>query len=339
MSRSVALVLPALVLSFVFTASLNSHSQTALDDVHVALRSTADSGPVTALDAASATTRSLKSASVLHTSVDLVLVSVNITDSLNRPVVGLSQDNFQLFENKKAQAIKHFSNEDTPVSVGIILDSSGSMHDKMERAREAVRQFCDTGNPQDQFFLITFSDKPRLAVDFTDSPDELTNELIYANPKGRTALLDAMYMGIEKMRDAKYGRKALLVISDGGDNHSHYTEREVKSAVRESDVMIYAVGTYDQFFSTQEEALGPELLSEVTELTGGQSFALTNPKEMVAVARSIGTQLRHQYVLAYQPQAASHDGKWHKLSVKLRLPKNGPLLHVAARLGYYASSE
>jgi Ca-activated chloride channel family protein len=324
--------------SCVFTCNA-AHAQASIEDVHVDPRAGTVAVAKADYGASSAPAAHLGSAPLLHTSAELVLVPVSITDGLHRPVVGLAQANFQLFENKKPQGIKHFSNEDTPVSVGIILDSSSSMRNKMDRAREAVNQFCAAGNPQDEFFMITFADAPRLASDFTNSPDELTNELVFANAKGRTALLDAIYMGIRKMREAKYGRKALLIISDGGDNHSHYTEREVKSVIREADVMIYAVGTYDRYVPTQEELLGPELLRDVTELTGGQAFTLTNPNEMAAVAHNIATQLRHQYVLAYQPQSDVHDGKWHKLSVKLRLPKRLAFLHVTARPGYYAGTE
>ena len=322
----------------VLTCASGALGQSSLDDVHVTPRET--NVDVAKADfAATATVARAGPATLMRTSVDLVLVPVTITDGLNRPVVGLEQSNFELFEGKKAQPIKHFSGEDTPVSLGIIVDTSGSMGDKMDRAREAVIQFCETANPQDEFFMITFSDEPRLATDFTSSPDELENELLFTRSKGRTALLDAIYMGIRKMREAKYGRKALLVISDGGDNHSHYSEREVHSAIKEADVMIYSVGTFENFVSTEEELLGPEMLQGIAELTGGRAFTLTNANDMPAVTHSIGTQLRHQYVLAYQPASGAHDGKWHKISVKLKLPGKLALLRVTARPGYYFGGE
>lgn len=324
-------------LCFLIWLTRTAPAQTAIDDVHISSRTGAMA--LVEAGAGSGSGGPQRPAALLRASADLVLVPVSITDGLNRPVVGLAQSNFQLFEGKKPQEIKHFSNEDSPVSLGIILDMSGSMRDKIDRARDAVTQFCEAANPQDEFFLITFSDEPRLAADFTTTPETLENELLYARPKGQTALLDAIYMGIRKMRTARYGRKALLVISDGGDNHSHYTEREVKSAIREADVMIYAVGTYDRYVPTQEELLGPELLREVTGMTGGQAFTLSNANQMPAVTHQIGTQLRHQYVLAYQPQSAPHDGKWHKLSVKLKLPKKLPFFRVTARTGYYAATE
>ncbi len=322
------------VLAFTTSGAL---AQTAIDDVHIMPREKPVSIAVAAYapDAGGTLT-----AGLIRTSVDLVLVPVSITDGSHRPVIGLDQDNFQLFEGKKPQEIKHFSSEDTPVSIGILVDTSGSMSYKLERAREAVRQFCETANPQDEIFLITFADLPRLATDFTTHPEEIENDLLTAHSKGQTSLLDAIYMGVRKMRQARYARRALLILSDGGDNHSRYTERDVKAAIKEADVMIYAVGTYERYVSTQEELLGPELLRSLSELTGGQAFTLTNLKELPEVTRAIGTQLRHQYVLAYQPQSAANDGKWHKISVKLRLPnKLHALLHVDARAGYYAAGQ
>jgi Ca-activated chloride channel homolog len=320
---------------FVLFAANTALAQTSTADVHIAPRQKI-------VDVATAAYMSdpaarLASGSLIRTSVDLVLVPVTITDDRHRPVVGLGQDNFQLFEGKKPQEIKHFSSEDTPVSVGIVLDTSGSMSHKLDRAREAVLQFCEAANPQDEFFLITFANAPQLAVDFTAHAEDVENELLTANSKGQTSLLDAIYMGIRKMRNARYSRRALLILSDGGDNHSRYSEHDVKAAIKEADVMIYAVGIFDRYVSTEEELLGPDLLRTVAELTGGHAFTLSNLNEMPAVTRVIGEQLRHQYMLAYQPQSTERDGKWHKINVKLLLPKKLQyLLHVEARPGYYA---
>ncbi|MGB8064713.1 MAG: VWA domain-containing protein [Candidatus Sulfotelmatobacter sp.] len=260
----------------------------------------------------------------------------HMTDSMQRVVTGLSRDNFEVFDGKKPQTIQDFSSEDVPVSLGIILDSSGSMRDKWDRVRDAVDQFCDTANPQDEFFMVVFSDQPRLANDFTTSPEDLQKELLYTQPKGRTALLDAIQMGLRKMKSAKYGKKALLIISDGGDNHSRYSERDIRSLAKESDVMIYSIGLFDRYVPTVEELQGPELLSEITEPTGGRAFTLESPNEMPEVARHIGMELRTQYILAYRPQDVAHDGKWHRIKVKLRLPGRIPFLQAHAKTGYYA---
>ena len=271
--------------------------------------------------------------------VNMVLVPVTITDPMNRLVTGLDKENFNLFEGKEQQEIKTFSSEDAPVSLGVIFDMSGSMSSKIERAREAVIEFLKTGNPQDEFFMITFADKPEQVEDFTTSVEDIQGKLIYTIPKGRTALLDAIYLGVNKMRQAKYAKKALLIISDGGDNHSRYTEGEIRSMVKEADVLIYAIGIYDHYFPTEEERLGPGLLSEITELTGGRAFTIDNPNDLADVSTKIGIELRNQYVLGYRPKNPVRDGKWRKIKVKLNPPKGLPPLRVYAKTGYYAPSE
>lgn len=271
--------------------------------------------------------------------VNLVLVPVTITDPMNRLVTGLDRDNFNLFEGRDQQEIKTFSSEDAPVSLGVIFDMSGSMGSKIERAREAVIEFFKTANPQDEFFMITFAEKPEELSDFTSSVDDIQGKLLYTIPKGRTALLDAIYLGVTKMRQAKYPKKALLIISDGGDNHSRYTEGEIRSMVKEADILIYAIGIYDHYFPTEEERLGPALLSEITELTGGRAFTIDNPNDLADVSTKIGIELRNQYVLGYRPKNGIHDGKWRKIKVKLVPPKGLPPLRVYAKTGYYAPTE
>jgi Ca-activated chloride channel homolog len=334
-----ALAVLKVTLSVLFMFSLldpASPAQTSLNDIHVAHREMAPT--VTGTVGSS----KLIGGSILHvikTDVKLVLVPVSVTDSTERLVTGLNVDNFQLYEGKKPQEIRHFSSEDVPVSIGIILDTSGSMGDKMNRVREAVSQFCKEANPQDEFFMIEFSEQPHLVTDFTSAPEDLERELLFTRAKGRTALLDAIYMGLHKIKEAKYGKKALLIISDGGDNHSRYGEREVKAAAKESDVMIYAIGTFDRFVPTLEELRGPTLLSELAEPTGGRAYTLENALALPAVARHIGRELRTQYVLGYRPEEIPKDGKWHKIQVKLRLPKKLPFLRARAKTGYYAPAE
>ena len=271
--------------------------------------------------------------------VNLVLVPVTVTDPMNRLVTGLDKENFQVYEGKEQQDLRHFSSEDAPISLGVIFDMSGSMNSKIERAREAVTEFFKTANPQDEFFLVAFADKPEEISDFTQSVEDLEGKLVFTVPKGRTALLDAIYLGLSKMRQAKYPKKALLIISDGGDNHSRYTEGEIKALVKEADVMIYSIGIYDRYMATPEEQLGPALLSDVSELSGGRSFTIDNPNDLADVATKIGIELRNQYVLGYRPKNPGHDGKWHKIKVKLLAPKGLPPLHVYAKTGYYASSQ
>jgi Ca-activated chloride channel family protein len=271
--------------------------------------------------------------------VDLVLIPVTITDWNNRLVTGLQKEDFILIDNGERQEIQNFSSEDAPLSLGVIFDMSGSMANKIGKAREAVLEFFKTANPEDEFFLIGFSDKPKLITDFTSSVEQVQSQLVYLVPKGRTALLDAIYLGIAKMRRAKQQKKALLIISDGGDNHSRYTEREIKSQVREADVQIYAIGLSDSNPRSPEEIYGPELLADMTELTGGRTYMIDNPNELPKVAARIGIELRNQYVLGYRPAKPAHDGKWRKVKVKLQPIKGRSQLSVYAKTGYYAPSE
>jgi Ca-activated chloride channel homolog len=327
LSFAVLLILPV-------CAALPLYAQNSSEDVHIQPRvqPTAPKDPDT--DPALKThTKPYKVA------VDMVLVPVTITDPMNRLVTGLDRDNFNLFEGKDQQEIKSFSSEDAPVSVGVIFDMSNSMTSKIERAREAVVEFFKTANPQDEFFLIAFNDKPEEIADFSTSIDDIQGRLVYTVPHGRTALLDAIYLGVSKMRQAKYPKKALLIISDGGDNHSRYTENEIKSMVKEADVLIYAIGIYDHYFPTEEERLGPTLLSDVTELTGGRAFTIDNPNDLADVSTKIGIELRNQYVIGYRPKNPVRDGKWRKIKVKLLPPKGLPPLKVYAKTGYYAPTE
>ena len=275
----------------------------------------------------------------LKVDVDLVLVPVTVTDPMNRLVTGLEKENFALYEGPKSEEIRHFSSEDAPISLGVIFDMSGSMSDKIAKARDAAVEFFKTANPQDEFFMISFSDKPEVISDFTKNIDQIQGRLVYTVAKGRTALLDAIYLGLDKMREAKNPKKALLIISDGGDNHSRYTEGEIKNLVKEADVQIYAIGIFDYKGSTPEEQNGPELLDEITQVTGGRTYVINNPNELEDTATKISMELRNQYVLGYRPSNRAHDGKWHKIKVKLLPPKGLPPLHVYNKTGYYAPSQ
>ena len=329
----------ALSLCLLGCLSFPAFGQTDVNDVHVMPREM-DKPPEPPKPELLVSTTGLNThVHAMKVDVDLVLVPVTITDPMNRLVTGLDKANFQLYEGNASQDIRTFSSEDAPVSLGVIFDSSGSMASKMDRAKDAVVEFFKTANPQDEFFMITFSDEPEAMTDFTNSVDEIQNKLVFAIPKHRTALLDAIYMGISKMRQAKYAKKALLIISDGGDNHSRYTEGEIKSLVKEADVMIYAIGIYDRYASAMEERLGPQLLSDITELTGGRAFTIDNPNDLGDVATKIGVELRNQYVLGYRPNKVVRDGKWRKIKVKLLPPKGLPPLRVYARTGYYAPAE
>lgn len=321
--------------ALIFTIALPAQIQ---DQVHVEPRSS----PADATKPASGkiSDSGLKThTKPMRVDVDLVLIPATITDTLNRLVTGLERDNFELFENGQKQEIRHFSSEDAPLSLGVIFDTSGSMSNKIEKSREAVVEFFRTANPEDEFFMVAFSERPELVSDFTSSVEDIQGKLVTVNPRGRTALLDAIYMGLNKMRHAHQQKKALLVISDGGDNHSRYTESEIKSLVKEADVQMYAIGIFDSTPRTEEERMGPTMLAGLTDVTGGRTFTIDNPNELADVATKIGVELRNQYVLGYRPKNPVHDGKWRKVKVKLNPPKGLPPLHVYAKTGYYAPTE
>jgi Ca-activated chloride channel family protein len=272
----------------------------------------------------------------LRLNVDLVLVPVTITDPMNRLVTGLEKEDFQVFENGSTQKINTFASEDAPVSIGIVFDLSGSMNSKLIRARESILQFIKTANPQDEFFVIGFNDRPELIEDFTTSVEDIQARLATVRSGHRTALLDAIYYGVAKMKDARHERKALLVVSDGGDNRSRYTEGEVRAQVREADVEMYAIGIFDPYAATPEERTGPQLLNDLSEETGGRLFRVDDVSEMSDIAEKISTELRNQYVIGYRPKDLTRDGKWRKVKVKVNPPPGLPPLTVHARTGYYA---
>ena len=274
-----------------------------------------------------------------RTETNLVLVPTTVTDSMDRLVTGLDKQNFEVYQDKTKEHLQAIWSQDAPISVGVIFDVSGSMTDKIMKSREAIRTFLETANPQDEFFLVAFADRPRLISDFSQKVEKLEGSLMFAQPHGTTALLDAIYLGLSTMKNARYKRKALLIISDGGDNHSRYTENEVRSTVQEADVQIFSIGIFDMFARTPEEQYGPQLLSDITSVTGGESFTVSDPRDLPDIANKIAVALRNEYILAYEPTVKPHDGKWHKIRVKLHPPKGLPPLHVSAKQGFYAASQ
>jgi len=285
-----------------------------------------------------------KRRSTLRIETNLVLINVTVTDPLNRFVTGLEKEHFKLFEDKVEQNILQFSSEDAPLSIGIVFDTSGSMGPKLQKSRQAVVQFFKTANPEDEFFLIEFSDRPELVVPFTSDTEEIQNRLAFTQSKGKTALLDGVYMAMNQMKGTKAHnpRKAILIISDGGDNNSRYTESEVRNAVREADVQIYGIGIFESIGGrgrTPEEAMGPGLLNEVAQLTGGRSFSVDNVNELSDIAAKIGILLRNQYMLYYTPKNQLRDGKYRHVTVKLVQPRGLPPLKAFFRLGYYAPAQ
>lgn len=272
----------------------------------------------------------------------LVLINVTVTDPLNRFVTGLEKEHFRLYEDKVEQEITQFSSEDAPISIGLVFDTSGSMGPKLQKSRLAAAEFFKTANPADEFFLVQFNDRPELTVPFTTDTDKIQSALTFTQSKGRTALLDSVYLAMHEMKKARNPRKALLIISDGGDNSSRYTETEIKNAVREADVQIFAIGIFESMSNrgrTPEEAAGPGLLNELAEQTGGREYAVENVAELPDIAAKIGIELRNEYILGYTPKNRERDGKYRRVQVKLNQPRGLPPLRAYFRLGYYAPTQ
>ena len=276
---------------------------------------------------------------IIKIDVEMALINVTVTDPTGRMVTGLDKAHFQLKEDNKKQVIEQFGAEEAPLSLAVVFDASGSMGYKMTKAREAVAQFFKTSNPEDEFFLVQFNNRPEMVTGFTRSMAEIQSRLTFVRSKGRTALLDAIYLALNQMKQARNSQKALLVISDGGDNSSRYTPREIKRTVRESDVQIYAIGIYEPYSTrgrTPEEAAGPGLLTEIAEATGGRQFAVQNVNELPDIAEKIGIELRNQYVLGYVPENTQKDGKWRRVRVEIKRIRGMPELRAYYRHGYYA---
>ncbi|HWC95709.1 MAG TPA: VWA domain-containing protein [Candidatus Sulfopaludibacter sp.] len=270
---------------------------------------------------------------------NLVLVPVSVCDPNNRPVTGLEKEHFKILDDKVEQTITHFAMEDEPLAVGLVFDISGSMTNKIRRSRLAASAFFRTANPEDEFFLVEFNDQPRLVVPLTNNYEEIQNQLTFAPSQGRTALLDAIFLALHEIKKSKLQRKALLIVSDGGDNSSRYTEGEVRNRVRESDVLIYALGIFEPEGSrgrSPEEQTGPGLLNDICEQTGGRHIPVNDLAEMPDIAAKIGIELRNRYMIGFTPTDTQRDGRYHHVQVKVIPPHGLPALKASWRLGYYA---
>jgi Ca-activated chloride channel family protein len=274
----------------------------------------------------------------LRVDVDLVLVNVTVTDASNNTVSGLSQEDFQVWEDKIEQKIDYFSSENVPVSVGIIFDISGSMADKLSVARAAATTFMRLGDTDDEYFLVQFNDSPRLIQDFTSDISKLRNRLLHTQAKGQTALYDALYLGLAKVKRGSNSRKALLVITDGEDNQSRYRFSDLKEFAKENDVLIYGVGLLHDSTLPMSDIGGRGVLAGLAHLTGGAAYFPEYLESLPSICARIGMDLKNQYVLGYRPLNVAKDGKWRKIKVKINRPKGTPQLNVRAKSGYYAST-
>jgi Ca-activated chloride channel family protein len=271
----------------------------------------------------------------LKVDVDLVLATVTVTNRDGRYVTGLEKENFKITEDKVAQEVVYFSSEDIPLSVGIILDVSGSMKDKLKTAIEAAITFMKSGSPDDEYFLVEFADRPTETAEFTTDIAKLQSRFMVSRAKGRTALFDAVYMGLAKLDEGNNTKRALLLITDGEDNRSRYTFSNVKEFVKEKDIQMYAIGITNGVLDAAAEQ-GRALLRDLAAISGGNSFFPSSVYKLEEICRQIATELKYQYVLGYHSTNQAKDGEWRKIKVTAEYPKNK--LTVRAKAGYYAPS-
>jgi VWFA-related protein len=267
----------------------------------------------------------------------LVLVPVHITDAVGGTVTGIPRDSFRLLEDDTEQTIASFFTEDAPVSIGLLFDASGSMRSKMHKAAEAASAFFRAADPADEFFLVEFNDRARLTVPFTQNASEVYAEIVRTRPTGRTSLIDAVHLAVGQMKKARNQRKALVIFSDGGDNWSRHSVREIRNALIESDVQVYAMGIFDADYMRNhpvEERNGPALLDELTALTGGRHYPVDELEQLPDISERIGRELHSQYLLGYYSTNRTRDGKYRQVRVVLDLP-NARELRTSYRRGYF----
>jgi Ca-activated chloride channel family protein len=269
---------------------------------------------------------------------DLVTFTVTVTDTYGRYVSGLNKSAFSVFDDKLPQDISFFSDDDAPVSVGVIFDVSGSMSgDKIRRAREALSRFIQTSHNSDEYFLIAFNSRAQLLLDRTRDGNQVLDKLTFVQTRNNTALYDACYLGVEKVQRGAHPKRALLLISDGQDNDSRYTFSEVRRLLKESDVVLYSIGILSG--SDAGSSLGMEgqgILDELSNVSGGKAFFPRTAAEMDDIFEQIALELRHQYSIGYKPTNFSNDGRWHHIKVKITPPRGLPRLFVRSKEGYYS---
>jgi Ca-activated chloride channel homolog len=272
----------------------------------------------------------------LRVDTNLVLVPVTVDDALNRPVTGLEKENFRVYDDKVEKTITSFSTEDEPIALGLVFDTSGSMSGTLPQGRQAAAEFLRLANPEDEFFLVEFSSSPRLVIPLTADTGSIHTEVLMSKSGGSTALIDALYLALHEMKKSRKTKKALVLISDGGENHSRYTPSEIKNVVRESDVLIYTItigARYDP-----EASYGLGLMSQLAEMTGAHNYG-AGAYELPDTAQKICIELRNRYVLGYAPQEMARDGRFHRIEVKLLPPRGLGKLRAHWRVGYYAPSD
>jgi VWFA-related protein len=271
----------------------------------------------------------------------LVLIPVSVTDALNRPVVGLQKGDFEVLENDQEQPLKDLTFENTPLAIAIVFDSSGSMTPKMRQARIALSEFLHVASPEDELCLIEFDTTARLTQPLPSTPESIEGRLFSTTPKGRTALYDAVAMALQELKKSSKERKAVVIVSDGGDNSSRFTESEIRTRVSESDAWIYALGVFESGAARLaiDQLEAPQVLESLADVSGGRMLSVPNVKDLPGAMKRVGVELHHRYVLSYEPLDMARDGKFHRVKVKLTATNTPRRLHVESRGGYYAPGQ
>jgi VWFA-related protein len=271
----------------------------------------------------------------LSVDVDLVLFNVTITDSRGRPVSGLKQDDFRVYEEGRVQDITAFHAEDVPASIGLIIDNSGSMQNRRTDVANAALAFVGASNPEDEVFVVNFNERVYLglppSIRFTNDLDQLRSALLRIPAAGLTALYDALATGIEHLSSGTRNRKTLVVLSDGGDNASRRNLDEVLQIAQRSNATIYTIGIYDEYNTDRN----PGVLRKIAQQSGGRAYFPKSRDDLEQVWRDIASGIRTQYTIGYLSSNPGRNGAFRK--VKIVASRNGKAFRTNTREGYVAA--
>jgi Ca-activated chloride channel homolog len=274
----------------------------------------------------------------IQSNVSLVVLHASVFNERGVFVPGLQQDDFRVYEDKVEQKLSVFKQEDVPVSVGLVIDNSGSMRDKRPQVNAAALTFVQTSNPQDEAFVVNFNDDYYLDTehDFTSDVEEMKAALERIDARGSTALYDAVIGSLDHLKKGHKDKKVLLVITDGEDDFSHHTLADTITEARHSDAIIYAIGVYGADDTKSDKRKAQRALEQLADATGGAAYFPEDVGDTEAICAQIAHDIRNQYTLAYYPTNAAQDGTFRSVVVQVFPPRGMGKLTVRTRSGYYA---
>ncbi len=272
----------------------------------------------------------------IRSNVNLVVLRATVRDPMGEPVAGLTQENFQVYEDKVLQSIESFSHDDIPVTIGLVIDSSGSMRPKRAEVIDAALAFARSSNAEDQMFVVNFNEHVSMGLPastpFTDNAAQLETALSRHAITGMTALYDAIAVALEHLQKGKWDKKVLIVVSDGGDNASKHNLAQIMSMVNQSNAVIYTLGVYDD----TDEDRNPRVLTQLSRASGGEAFFPQTLNEILPICEQIAHDIRSQYTITFEPTNRKEDGAYRAIEVKARASSGGRRLTVITRAGYSA---